>query len=283
MACFVDEPKVTTEDLHLELEEILGAEFDDNLSENVFSLYSDAPASSEPAPLISHSPMPAPKFRLVDRATFEKQQPKPTACPCCKTHVGGDDAAFHAHVQDCFLVKQKQKARAPKKPVSEIQNSLLSIRSAINGMNLRRRIDLLESMNRLATLSATRSLEEQPNLKKLDFETLSLLFSANGTYSPSNGVLARAPSPTVDQPTEGLLGLVPPPISIPEHNVSWEPFLSEHATPPLFAIAKGSKHPFEESNNATMLPPSCDFPVRSSTKRKLECAQELSYTKLRVR
>lgn len=277
MAFFVDEPKVTTEDLNLELEEILGAEFDDNLSENVFSLYSDAPASSEPAPLISHSPMPAPKskFQLVDRAAFEKKQTKPTACPCCNTHVGGDDAAFHVHVQECFLVTQKQNHRAPKKPVSEIQNSILSIRSAINGMNLRRRIDLLESMNRLATLSATRSLEEQSNLKKLDCETLSLLFSANGSYSPSNGVLARAPSPTVDQPAEGLLGLS---VEIPEHNVSWEPFLSELATPPLFAIAKGSKHVFDEPSNA-MLPPSYDSSKRSSTKRKLECAQELSFIK----
>jgi len=106
-------------------------------------------------------------------------------CPCCAVKLESNAVSSHAHVKSCFLKKQKGKGQRANLTSTAMVDS---IRSSVGKMDLRRRINLMESLDRLATMSNKKSHQHQSALsargQKSDHRVLSLLYSS--TPSPAS-------------------------------------------------------------------------------------------------
>jgi len=190
-------------------------------------------------------------------------------CPCCGMNLELNAISSHAHVKSCFLDKQKGKGA---QRVALSSNALVdSIRSSVGKMDLRRRINLMESLDRLATMSGIKKeppthhqQQSQSALsargQKSDHRVLSLL------YSSKTLVASR---PAIDHRSSELIT----PMGSSDKIFEYASLLSEAATPPLNPLLDPSYKTF-----APLASPNSKLSPRMFEMRKRKVTQALSYS-----
>lgn len=87
-----------------------------------------------------------------------KETAQSCVCPCCHSTLHTDSMlVFHAHVKACFVKKNSYEGTTtPKAPSNDVPISATidNIRSSVSRMDVRERINFMESLARLATMSA---------------------------------------------------------------------------------------------------------------------------------
>lgn len=112
---------------------------------------------------------------------------KSMTCPCCKKAVVGDHRSLHTHVSRCFIGSKKKSSPSKQRgnERDRARNRIDSIRQNVSRMDLRQRISLMESLNRLAhTVSSRQDTDKSSSTTGMtrsdidDHLTISLLYSS---------------------------------------------------------------------------------------------------------
>lgn len=139
----------------------------------------------------------------------EKTQDK-HVCPCCQRHVLKD--VFHTHVSSCFMGIIKSSGTKTADQTSVVQ-SIESIRTQVNRIDLHQRINMMQSLCRLAiatkprrkngnSLHPTTNPALQLNLTNFDNQMLEMLFSEpNSKESYSRGLDSSPTCSPIASPT----------------------------------------------------------------------------------
>lgn len=91
---------------------------------------------------------------LVSKEAFAIREGKCSVCPCCQVSLETDSMlVFHAHVKTCFVKKRSSVGESSHTEVP-ITTTIDSIRASVSQMDVRERINFMESLARLATMSA---------------------------------------------------------------------------------------------------------------------------------
>lgn len=209
----------------------------------------------------------------------------PSVCPCCQQEVGANDAVFHAHVQECFIKARTDGydleddedicQKGPPREGTETIACIERIRGCVSGLEVRRRIDLVEAMVRLASVAASPA-SGSTSPSPLECETLALLFSSNVRQSPQH----KAFEPRVSSPVLEPEGFRVLPASRAHPSVNVQVSLSH--VPSSFHQA-GTQAAAEVTTPTLISDKSVPgvspyrVMVARVPKRKLECAHALDY------
>lgn len=201
-----------------------------------------------------------------------------SVCPCCKSEAGDSESSFLNHVKTCFMTKAElpndtTSATVTSRPRSvscpefrlndgppEDARLISDLRSCLNRVDLRARIQVIESLSRIARLSSSKMKPKRQRrcvlpsaeaseavMKEQDYKVLSMLLSSSvGAHlALDNFAEARhshhheCASPRY-QSSE--LHASPSPISLPitkDPSMSFDCFFSEVSTPPLTSKSFG--------------------------------------------
>jgi len=194
-------------------------------------------------------------------------------CPCCNKNLELNAVESHAHVKTCFL--EKQKGKGAQRVTLSSMALVDSIRSSVGKMDLRRRINLMESFNRLATMSGvkketTQHQQQSQNIsfrgQKSDHRVLSLLYSSKQSL---------VQSPVVRSASSELIT----PMGSSDKIFEYASLLSEAATPPLNPLLDPSYKTFTPLASPNSKP----HPRMITQLKKRKVSQALSYSPKRFR
>lgn len=205
--------------------------------------------------------------KSLKRKATTVEEPSPSQCPCCKISLTSN--SMHMHVKSCFLESQKEAA-----PPANTLSLIDSIRGSVGKMDLRKRINLMESLNRLATMSSKKSRQQHQNTlsaqgQKSDNHVLSLLYSSAAVPKDS---VAEPDVPKASPHVE----LVTPTNKIVHFPKFADSFLSEATTPPMNPLLDPSYQTFTPLSSPDRSQPT----IRGLKKRKV--TEMLTYSSKRL-